>query len=95
MPVTAASLGPCPCGGDARWYRAELVTATSAGRAISNLTADDLNENLCDGCFLLLVPEGSRDGWTRAEPTARERGIDQTSRHDPFDVCDIVPPGGE
>ena len=86
-----SGLSPCPCGGYAVWYREARVdtTDTGSGPALRSLTVDDMNENLCAECFLALVGENERAGWTHAAP--RERGIDQTPRYDPREVCDVVP----
>ena len=68
----APSLSPCPCGNDAVWYRSKAAPAAQErGRAVSNITADAINENLCDGCFRGLIPEDKREEWTRLETEHR------------------------
>lgn len=68
----AERLSPCPCGNDAVWYRTrQAVPTMERGRAVSDITADSINENLCDGCFRGLIPEEKRDQWTRLETEHR------------------------
>jgi len=87
--VGKQALAPCPCGADAVWYRIKPPSTPTRGRAFGNLTADDMNDNLCDACYLLAVSEELRSGWKRLDT---EHKIDQdrygTAAFDPGQMPD-------
>jgi hypothetical protein len=89
-PPAPQGLGACPCGDYALWYReTPPATPSGPGRAVGSITADQITENLCQGCFLALIPEAKRGDWKMLAP--RDRSSDQTPRFDPREVSDVRP----
>ena len=55
----------CVCGEPAMWASMHGVRRGRGRIPAEALTASDLFEELCDGCFRRVVPEVERDGWAR------------------------------
>ena len=70
------SLGDCPCGEPATWYRTSPLTVANAGRSftVCSIGIDDVDDNLCDGCFKGFT--GSLDeavpNWKRVDVLRRQ-----------------------
>lgn len=60
-------LVPCPCGGDAVWYRQAARPERAPEHAVCLLTDDDFADNYCDECFPLAVPADERPSWRRLD----------------------------
>ncbi len=92
------SLGECPCGEPATWYRiappsplpaAERTTSS----AVRSIELDDVDENLCDGCYKGFT--GSLDeavpGWKRVDVLRRQAFVgeeNQTRQSDDYSQVD-------
>lgn len=61
-------LVPCPCGEDARWYRARPTPENAPENAVCFLSDADFADNYCDACFVLAVPAADRPDWMRLCP---------------------------
>jgi hypothetical protein len=71
-----ADLGLCICGADAVWYR---VSPPSPARkqkrsALSSIGIDDVEENLCDGCYKGFTgnADAAVPGWKRLDVLKRQ-----------------------
>ena len=88
---TNIDLGLCNCGGDATWYRTAPPPPEKDRKrsALSNITLDDVDENLCDGCYKGFT--GSLDtaaaGWKRVDTLQRQgrAGEDDQDSRAPWD----------
>lgn len=87
------SLGECPCGEPATWYRdAPPVptagrTKSATGGSVRSIGLDDIEENLCDGCFKGFT--GSLDeavpGWKHVDVLRRQTFAGEESQTRQFD----------
>jgi hypothetical protein len=72
----STDLGLCICGTDATWYRTSPAPPPAERKrsALGNITLDDVEENLCDGCYKGFT--GSTDvaapGWKRFDLLKRQ-----------------------
>ena len=97
------SLGECPCGEPATWYRtAPPSPQGAAGRAtpaaaVRSIVLDDVDENLCDGCYKGFT--GSLDeavaGWKRVDVLRRQAFVGEENQARQFDEYSQVDPADE
>jgi hypothetical protein len=95
------SLGECPCGEPATWYRVAPPSPSPADRATSSavrsISLDDVDENLCDGCYKGFT--GSLDeavpGWKRVDVLRRQAFAGEESQTRGFDEYSQVSPEDE
>lgn len=93
------SLGECPCGEPATWYRTAPSSPLSGERttsaaAVRSISLDDVDENLCDGCYKGFT--GSLDeavpGWKRVDVLRRQAFAGEESQTRSFDEYSQVGP---
>ncbi len=95
------SLGECPCGEPATWYRIAPPSPIASERPISfavrSISLDDVDENLCDGCYKGFT--GSSDeavpGWKRVDVLRRQAFAGEESQTRVFNEDSQVGPDDE
>lgn len=78
-----ARLAECPCGNDGVWYRTQPAGEMRRGPSLGNINGDDITDNLCDACFIVMITGDQRVSWDRIEPG--ERWADQSSRFEAYE----------